>query len=56
VAPDWIKKISWFDKSVSVDLLRQKIKDGPLYRSDELLERGYEGELYRHYGFAPYWE
>lgn len=56
VAPDWITDISWAERAVAVNLTREKIKSSPEYVRGPLVERPYEGQLYAHYGFRPYWE
>lgn len=56
IAPDWVDDISWSERRVSVGLTREKIKASPEYVRGPLVERPYEGQLYAHYGFRPYWE
>jgi hypothetical protein len=55
VAPQWIGAIDWDTSSVTVDLLRETIKQGPEY-DPAMLNRAYETALYRHYGRPAYWE
>jgi hypothetical protein len=55
LAPAWIKNVSWFDSSVSVDLSREAIKGAPTYDPLEPLERRDEAELHDHYGRPGYW-
>lgn len=54
VAPRWIEDISWDSRSVA--LTRNAVKTSPEYVPGVTLRRDYEDNLYRHYGFAPYWE
>ncbi len=55
VAPQWIKDVNWFDKSVSLDLTRQAVKDAPAYDPAASLNRREEARLYEHYGKSDYW-
>ncbi|MEO8921879.1 MAG: PRC-barrel domain-containing protein [Caldimonas sp.] len=55
IAPQWIKDVSWFDGSVSLDLTRQAVKDAPAYDPTASLNRREEARLYEHYGRSAYW-
>ncbi len=55
VPPAWIKNVSWEDSKVYVDLDREKIRNSPEYLESEPITRGYEDQLYVHYGRPPYW-
>jgi uncharacterized protein YrrD len=55
VSPGWIKRVSWTDEKVFVDLTRDAIKAAPAYKSDELISRSYENSLFQHYGASDYW-
>jgi len=55
VPPAWIKNVSWEDSKVYVDLDREKIRNSPEYLESEPITRGYEDQLYGHYGRPPYW-
>ena len=39
-----------------VNLTRQKIENSPAIESHKPVSRQYEGEYFRHYGWAPYWD
>ena len=54
VAPQWIKRMSWDDSTVYVNLSREAIKSGPEYHS-EGLNREYEEKLHDHYDRPKYW-
>lgn len=56
VAPAWIKKVSWGDKHVQVELLRQVIEKCPEFNPSEPVNREYEMRLYDYYGRPKYWE
>jgi hypothetical protein len=55
VSPHWIKRISWDESKVFVDLSRNSIKQSPEYKEKALLSRSYETELHRHYKRQGYW-
>ncbi|MEO5732931.1 MAG: PRC-barrel domain-containing protein [Rubrivivax sp.] len=56
VAPQWIEAVSWADRTVSVGLTRQAIKDAPVYDPSQSFARDNELRLHRHYGRDGYWE
>lgn len=56
VSPLWIKRVSWSDLKVYVNLPREIIKLSPEYSEESLLTREYEEELHRHYNRQGYWE
>jgi hypothetical protein len=55
VSPRWIVRVSWADSKVYVGLSREAIKDAPGYVESAPITRGYENQLYAHYGRPPYW-
>ena len=55
VSPQWIERISWGERKVFVNLLRETIKNSPEFKEDSLLSRAYETGLYRHYNRPGYW-
>jgi hypothetical protein len=55
VAPEWVRRIDWAEREVSVDLTREQIRSGPGYDPDVHLDRGFEERLYDYYGRIPYW-
>ena len=55
VSPRWIKRISWSEANVYVDLSRATIKQSPEYKHGTPLSREYEADLHRHYNFQGYW-
>jgi hypothetical protein len=55
IAPQWIKDVSWPDATVSVDLTRQAVQDGPPYVPTAQLDRRQETGIYQHYGRSGYW-
>lgn len=55
VAPGWIKQVSWDEKSVVVNIGKQKIEEAPEYERGMAVDREYEQKLHDHYGRDPYW-
>lgn len=52
IAPSWLESVSWVDRSVTVKLTAQKIKDSPEYNPEEFIDPNYEEDLHKFYG-AP---
>ena len=55
VSPAWVKKVSWSDEMVDVDLSRKSIKDSPEYDPSAPINQEYEMRLYDFYGRPKYW-
>jgi hypothetical protein len=55
IAPNWIQHVSWSERTVSVNLNRQSVKDAPPYHSAATLDRDSEISLHKHYKRAGYW-
>jgi sporulation protein YlmC with PRC-barrel domain len=55
IAPPWIGSVNWEDRTVSVGLTRQAVKDSPTYDPAVSPTRVDEGLLYKHYGRSSYW-
>ena len=55
VAPRWIKDVSWSEAKISVDLIRQVVKDSPPYDSAAQLDRQREHAMQEHHGRREYW-
>ena len=55
VSPQWIKRISWDESKVFINLYREKIRQSPEYTEESLLTRDYETGLHRHYNRQGYW-
>lgn len=56
ISPESIKEINWLDKSVTIDLTCNKIKEAPEYHPDKELSRDDEIAFYKHYNFSSYWD
>ncbi|MGD0330975.1 MAG: PRC-barrel domain-containing protein [Nitrososphaeria archaeon] len=54
VSPKWIKRVSWSESKVFVNLTREDIKQSPEYTEDSLT-RDYEIRLHQHYNRQGYW-
>jgi len=55
ISPQWIDRISWGERKVFVNLLREAIKHSPEFKEESLLSRAYETGLCRHYNRPGYW-
>jgi len=55
IRPQWIKRVSWKNKMIYVNLSRDVIRKSPEWDSRQPVSRSYEIELHKHYGSAPYW-
>jgi len=55
ISPRWIKRVSWNESKVFVNLSREKIKQSPEYAEASLPTREYETQLHRHYNHQAYW-
>lgn len=56
IPPTWIAEISWAEKSVSIDLSREKVKESPEYNPSDPVNREYEIRFYDYYGRPKYWQ
>ena len=56
VAPEWITEVSWRERTVTIDLTRQAIKEAPHWDPALLPDRPQEALVYEHYGRKGYWE
>jgi hypothetical protein len=55
VAPAWIGRVDWDHAQVHVTVTRARIKNSPEYDPARPVERGYETQLFDHYGQPRYW-
>jgi len=55
VAPEWLKRVSYNNEEVYVELHKDTIKDSPEYDPETPITREYEEDLYVHYGKDRYW-
>lgn len=59
IAPEWIRNISWNKEKIYVNKTKEEIKNAPEYKeekSDYLVDREYEEDLYNHYNEIKYWQ
>lgn len=56
VSPEWIRRVSWQDSRVTVDLSKEGVKSAPEYDPTRPPAREYETRLYSHYQRRNYWE
>jgi hypothetical protein len=56
VTPQWIRAVSWGERTVSVALTREQIEHSPEYDPAYPPSRDYERALHRHYSRPHYWE
>ncbi|WEN16509.1 PRC-barrel domain-containing protein [Rhodanobacter sp. AS-Z3] len=54
IVPEWIRAVSWLDRSVNVVVTRHQISTAPAYDAALLLERKDEEALFKHYGSPGY--
>lgn len=56
ISPMWIRKVSWANSEVHVDLPRKEIKESPAFNPEFPVNREYEELLYNYYGRPTYWQ
>ncbi|HOB73294.1 MAG TPA: PRC-barrel domain-containing protein [Phycisphaerae bacterium] len=56
VPPQSVRNVEWEERSVTVDLPREKIRNAPLYDPQSPIHRSYEEHLHGYYGWKRYWE
>jgi hypothetical protein len=54
VSPQWIKRVSWAELKVFINLSSEVVERSPEY-APESLDRDYETALYGHYALPGYW-
>jgi hypothetical protein len=55
MSPQWIERVSWPDKTVSVTVTRETIQRSPEYTDGMPVTRDYEERLHHHYGRQGHW-
>jgi uncharacterized protein YrrD len=53
--PPWIKRVSWADREIYINMSREVIRKSPPWNADRPISREYELRLHKHYDYAPYW-
>lgn len=56
LSPAWIKKVSWSDRKIYIELTKKTIKNSPPYDPSQPVNRAYEEILCDYYGRPKYWE
>ena len=55
LARDWVENIEWRDRSITVNVTREQVKDSPEYDPHEPVSHSYESALHNYYMFPGYW-
>jgi uncharacterized protein YrrD len=55
ISPRWIKRVSWRNRMIYVDLARDRVRKSPKWDPSQPVSRKYELELHKNYGCGPYW-
>jgi hypothetical protein len=56
ISPEWIKDVTWDDRTISIKLTRQAVKEAPIYDPETSLGRSEEARLDDHYERRGYWQ
>lgn len=56
IAPHWIERIDWVEKTVQVNLSREQVKTSPAYDEAQSPDRVYEERLHEAYDRKGYWD
>lgn len=54
ISPGWVNSVDWHDGRIYVDVPKAKVEASPEYDPSGPLERTYERDLHRHYGYPTY--
>ncbi|TDQ42178.1 PRC-barrel domain-containing protein [Aureibacillus halotolerans] len=55
LSPEWVKDISWIDRTVTVPLEHDLLQNAPVFEHDQAITRDYEERLFTHYNRPHYW-
>jgi sporulation protein YlmC with PRC-barrel domain len=55
IAPSWLRKVSWPERTISVNLTQEAVRTSPPYHSEVALHRPDEIALHNYYRSAGYW-
>ncbi|WP_395144543.1 PRC-barrel domain containing protein [Armatimonas sp.] len=47
--PEWITRVSWSERSVSVNVTRDQVKGAPEWEAEKIISRAFETQLYAYY-------
>jgi hypothetical protein len=56
IPPQWVKRLDWPEKIVSVDVARDTVRAAPEYDPALEFSREQEQRLYQHYQRPGYWD
>jgi sporulation protein YlmC with PRC-barrel domain len=56
IAPEWVVGIDGEDRTVSLELSQEEVKESPPYDPSQPVNRQYEVHLYDYYGRPKYWD
>jgi hypothetical protein len=56
IGTDWFTAVNWEERTVSVDLTREAVRNAPVWQPKSRVDRPWETELYGHYRRSGYWE
>lgn len=55
IRPQWIKRVSWRNRNVYVNMSRESIRNSPQWDPNRPINRKYELQLHKYYDSPPYW-
>jgi len=55
IAPEWVTRIDWRGKVVSLGHSKEEVRESPPYDPNQPVNRQYELRLYDYYGRRKYW-
>lgn len=55
IPPRWPRDFDWNERTVSVEVTRDKVKRAPEFDPSMTVDRDYERRIFLHYGYPPYW-
>jgi hypothetical protein len=55
VSPEWMEDVNWARREVSMDLIRDTVKQAPEYTDETIIDRDYEESLHSYYDRERYW-
>jgi hypothetical protein len=55
IGTDWMRGVSWEEKTVEVDVTREAVRNAPRYETGGRFGRDDEARLYAHHGRPGYW-
>jgi len=56
LAPSWVARINWQERTLVTELSKEQIKESPPYDSAQAIDRDYEARIHDYYGRPYYWQ